>query len=136
MNIILSMSKYWIGGHTKYRLMYHIVWIPKYRKRILDGGLSKRLEELLKDCAEINGWKINELKVNKDHIHMLVELGTQISVCKAVQMFKGGSSKKLREEFPSLKEFLWGESFWADGYFAETIGKVDENKIKDYIQNQ
>ena len=130
------MVKYWIGGHTKYRLMYHIVWIPKYRKRLLAGGLSKRLSELLKDCAEINKWKIEELKINIDHVHMLVELDTKVSVSRAVQMFKGGSSKKLREEFPDLREFLWGKSFWADGYFAETIGKVNEEKIRAYICNQ
>ena len=136
MNIILSMSKYWIGGHTKYRLMYHIVWVPKYRKRILSGKISLRLEELLNDCADVNGWKIKELKIKKDHVHILVELGTRVSVSKAVQMFKGGSSIKLREEFPDLKEFLWGDSFWADGYFAETVGKVNEEKIVSYIKKQ
>jgi REP element-mobilizing transposase RayT len=52
------------------------------------------------------------------------------------QLFKGGSSKKIREEFPELEEFLWGKSFWADGYFAETVGKVDEAVIREYVKNQ
>ena len=67
---------------------------------------------------------------------MIVQLKPSISVSRAVQMFKGGSSKKIREEFPSLEEFLWGDSFWSDGYFAETVGKVNEDIIKAYVKNQ
>ena len=115
--------------------MYHIVWIPKYRKRVLSGRIAKRVEELLCECAEVNNWKIEELNICEDHIHMLVQLRQNISVSKAVQIFKGGSSKKIREEF-DLKEFLWGDSFWADGYFAETFGKFDESVIREYIKNQ
>ena len=94
------------------------------------------MKELFEQCAEINGWEIHELNIQFDHVHMLIQLKTSISVSNAVQLFKGGSSKKIREEFPDLEEFLWGESFWADGYFAETVGKVDEKKIREYIQNQ
>jgi len=128
------MSKYWNGAHTKFRLMYHIIWIPKYRKRVLKGRIAERIKELFYECAEVNNWKIEELSVCEDHIHMLVQLRQNVSVSKAVQFFKGGSSKKIREEF-DLKEFLWGDSFWADGYFAETFGKFDERVIKEYIKN-
>ena len=71
-----------------------------------------------------------------DHIHAIVQLNTKVSVAKAVQLFKGGSSKKIREEFPELEEFLWGDSLWSDGYFAETVGQCDEEVIKKYVQNQ
>ena len=67
---------------------------------------------------------------------MLVRIKPNISVSKAVQLFKGGSSKVIRSEFPELEEFLWGDSFWADGYFAKTAGKFDLAVIKKYIQNQ
>lgn len=67
---------------------------------------------------------------------MLVQLKQDIAVSKAVQLFKGGSSKKIREEFPQMEEFLWGTSFWADGYFAETVGQLNEAKIREYIKNQ
>ena len=116
--------------------MYHIVWIPKYRKRVLRGAIAKRIAELLHQCAEVNGWEIHELNVQPDHVHMLVQLVPSISVSKAVQYFKGGSSKKIREEFPELEEYLWGDSFWADGYFSETIGQVNFDKISEYIKNQ
>jgi putative transposase len=128
--------KYWTGAHTKHRHMYHIVWIPKYRKRILKDKIAKRIEELLRQCAEVNRWEIHELNVQLDHVHMLVQLVPSISVSKAVQMFKGGSSKVIREEFPGLEEYLWGDSFWGDGFFSETVGQVNEAVIREYIQNQ
>ncbi len=127
---------YWTGAHTKHRHMYHIVWIPKYRKRILKGPIAKRIEELLRECADINRWKIHELSIQADHVHMLVQLRPNVSVSRAVQLFKGGSSKVIREEFPDLREFLWGDSFWADGYFSETIGQVNVSVIREYINNQ
>ncbi len=130
------MSKYSSGAHTTHRLTYHLVWVPKYRKRVLRGELVGRLYELLKQCAEVNDWDIQELNIQVDHVHMLVQLKPDKSVAMAVQLFKGGSSKKIREEFPELEEFLWGDSFWADGYFAESVGQVTIARIKDYIKNQ
>ncbi|PCI73712.1 IS200/IS605 family transposase [Candidatus Dependentiae bacterium] len=130
------MSKYWSRSHTKHKLMYHIVWIPKYRKRLLHGNLSKRVEELLRQCAEVNMWEIHDLNIQIDHVHMLVQLKPSMSVSKVVQLFKGGSSKKIREEYPELEEFLWGDSFWGDGYFAETVGSCSESAIRKYIKNQ
>jgi putative transposase len=116
--------------------MYHIVWIPKYRKRILKDRIAKRTEELLRQCAEINKWEIHELNIQLDHVHMLVQLRPDVSVSVAVQYFKDGSSKVIREEFPELEEFLWGDSFWADGYFSETVGKVNMDIVREYIKNQ
>lgn len=116
--------------------MYHLVWLPKYRKRILSGDIERRLKELFFSCAEINGWKIVELNIQKDHVHMIVLLKQTISVSQAVQRFKGGSSKVIRSEYPELQEFLWGKSFWAEGYFAETVGRIAETAIKEYVKNQ
>ena len=127
---------YRTGSHTKYRLMYHLVWIPKYRKRILKGKLVERLNELFHQCAEVNDWKIEELNIQSDHVHMLIQLKTTISISQAGQLLKGGSSKKIRDEFPELEEFLWGNSFWGEGYFAETVGQINEAAIRRYIQNQ
>jgi putative transposase len=116
--------------------MYHIVWIPKYRKRVLKGALAERIKELLNQCAEVNRWEVHELNVQVDHIHAIVQLDTKTCVARAVQLFKGGSSKKIREEFPELEEFLWGDSLWSDGYFAETVGRCDEEVIRNYVRNQ
>ena len=116
--------------------MYHLVWIPKYRKRLLKGEIKKRLEELFYECAEMNGWKIEELNLQVDHVHMLLRIKPSVSVSRVVQILKGGSSRAIRKDFPDLKEFLWGDSFWADGYFVETCGIVNERAIRHYIKNQ
>lgn len=129
-------TKYWSGAHTKHRLMIHIVWIPKYRKRILKGVLAERIKELLQECADVNRWNIEELNIQPDHVHIVVQFKPDISVSKMVQMFKGKSSRKVRMEFPELEEFYWGDSFWGDGFFAETTGKVDLEIIKAYVKNQ
>jgi REP-associated tyrosine transposase len=130
------MSKYWCGSQTKHRLMYHLVWIPKYRKRVLQDKIANRIKELLYECADFQRWKIEELNIQPDHIHMLIRMRPEVSVSRMVQLFKGKTSKIIREEFPELQEFLWGNSFWADGYFVETSGQVNENCIREYIQNQ
>src|SRR3989344_6098044 len=129
-------GNYWTGAHTKHRLKYHVVWVPKYRKRILRGKIVIRLKELFRRCAEINSWYIEELNIQIDHVHMLVQLTPNTSVAKAVQLFKGGSSRIIRTEYSELEEFLWGDSFWSDGYFAETVGIAQEEMIKRYIREQ
>ena len=135
---MIKKNKYWTGAHTKHRMLYHIVWIPKYRKRVLEGKLSERLLELLTECAEVNRWHIDELNVQRDHVQMLVQLRPDISVSKVVQLFKGKSSYIIRKEFPHLEEFYWGkaDSFWGDGFFVETVGQINETTIKEYIRNQ
>lgn len=129
-------SMYWTGAHTQHRLMYHLVWIPKYRKRILIGQLAQPIAELFQQCADINGWRLDELNIQSDHVHMIVQLKPTVSVSKAVQLFKGGSSRAIRRDFPELDEFLWGDSFWAEGFFAETVGKCDLETIRNYVRNQ
>src|ERR1700690_1090748 len=115
-------AKYWSGAHTKHRMLIHIVWIPKYRKRILKGAIAIRIKELLEECAEVNRWQIHELNLQEDHVHMMLQIRPDVSVSEVVNKFKGRSSRIIRKEFPSIQEFLWGDSFWADGYFVDTIG--------------
>lgn len=128
--------QYWTGAHTKHRLKYHLVWIPKYRKRVLKGKIASRIESLMYECASMHGWYIEEMSINMDHVHILIQITPEVSVSKAVQYFKGGSSRIIRKEYPEMEEFLWGDSFWADGYFAETVGVAQEEVVKRYIREQ
>jgi len=130
------MSKYWSGAHTKHRVMYHIVWIPKYRKRVLKDAIARRIKELILECVEVNRWHAHEINVQPDHVHILVQLRLDISVSNAVKLIKGRSSRIIRKEFPSLEEFYWGDNFWAEGFFVETVGQVNEQTIREYIKNQ
>ena len=134
--ILIRMNSYWTGAHSKHRLMIHLVWIPKYRKRILKGTLAKRINELLLLCAAANGWEVLELNVQEDHVHIVVQFVPTISVSDMVQLFKGKSSRIIRKEFPELEEVYWGDSFWCDGYFAETVGHCNVEKILAYVKNQ
>ena len=133
---VSSMKRYWTGAHTKHRLQYHLVFIPKYRRRVLRGKVPVRLKQLFYEACRINGWRITELSIQVDHVHMLIQIGPSESVAHIVQMLKGGSSRMMRKEFPELEEFLWGDSFWADGYFAETVGSAEESVVKRYIREQ
>jgi putative transposase len=130
------MARYWTGSHTKHRLQIHLVWIPKYRKRVLRGKIVSRLKKLLYDACRLNQWWIGEINVQPDHVHILIQIKPNEAVAEVVQRLKGGTSRMIRKEFPELEEFLWGDSFWADGYFAESVGKVDEEVIRKYIKTQ
>ena len=130
------MNKYWKGAHPRHRLMVHIVWLPKYRKRILKGALVERLKGLIQECADVNRWQIDELNIQPDHVHLIIQFKPDIAISKMVQLMKGKSSKIIRQEFPELREFYWGDSFWADGFFAETVGTCNVETIKNYVKNQ
>ena len=124
------------GPHSRYRLQYHLVWIPKYRRRVMVGDVAASVRKLFYDCAQMNDWWITRLAVMPDHVHLLIELPPTVSISQTVKTFKGGSSRALRQMHPELDEWLWGDSFWAVGYFAESVGRVTENAIKLYIENQ
>lgn len=100
------------------------------------GEVAADLKRLFYQCAAMNDWWVERLVVMPDHIHMLIELPPSISVSGAVQILKGGSSRAIRQSHPELEEWLWGDSFWADGYFAESTGRNTEQAIKRYIENQ
>ena len=100
------------------------------------GKIAIRLRQLMYEACRMNGWWISEMSIQDDHIHIVVQIAPHLSVADVVQIFKGGTSRMLRKELPELEEFLWGESFWADGYFAETVGQVNEEIVKKYIREQ
>ena len=130
------MKKYYKGAHTTHRHMFHIVWLPKYRKKVLTGRIKDRVELLLRECAAVNNWEIQALNVQVDHVHIVIQLPPSISVSKAVQLLKGLSSKIIRAELPEVKKYLWGNDFWADGFFSETVGHCSEETILNYVRNQ
>jgi putative transposase len=113
-----------------------LVWIPKYRKRVLRGKIAGRIKQLLYEACKVNKWLLSEMSVQEDHVHILIQIWPRESIADVVKRLKGGTSRVIRTEFPELEEFLWGDSFWADGYFAETVGKVEEEIMQKYIREQ
>ena len=128
--------KYWTGSHTKHRLLFHLVFLPKYRRRVLNRKVASRLRSLFYEGCKFNDWWIDELEILPDHVHMLIQIRPTDTFSSVVKVLKGGTSKVIRKEFPDLKEFLWGDNFWATGYFVESIGKTNYSTMKKYIQNQ
>ena len=113
-----------------------MVWIPKYRRRVLDGPIAARLTELLHQACQVRGWGLHELSVQPDHVHLLVQVTPTDCVSDVLACLKGGTSRVIRQEFPNLAESLWGASLWGDGYFAETVGQAEEAVVRAYIRDQ
>ena len=131
-----KQERYWTGAHTTHKLRYHLVFVPKYRKRVLRGEVAARLGALLRQACEVNKWQAEELAIQPDHVHLLVQVQPKYSVSGIVNTLKGGTSRVLRLEFPDLEEHLWGDSFWADGYFAASVGVVEGSVVTEYVRAQ
>jgi putative transposase len=111
-------------AHSVYDIKYHLVWITKYRKRVLRGEIARRLRELVKQtCATLDVYIIKG-HVAVDHVHLLVSVPPSISVSELMKRVKGRSSRRLLEEFGELSRQFWGRHLWARGYFAASSGNV------------
>lgn len=130
------MSNYRKGGHTKYDVQYHIVWITKYRRKVLKGKLAERLKIILLQVCEQNNIIILKGKVMEDHVHLMLSSSPSIAPSKIVQLLKGRSSKMIQEEIPEIKKKYWGQHIWGTGYFIRTVGAVTESMIRDYVESQ
>lgn len=113
---------------------YHIIFCPKYRRKILVDGIDERLKEILKDAAEGMGCSIESMEVMPDHVHLYLKGSPTIPVHLIVKNLKGISSKILRAEFPEINRRL--PSLWTRSYYCETIGCISEETIKKYIEEQ
>jgi putative transposase len=127
---------YRTGSHSRYELKVHLVWITKYRKRILRGDVSLRLRELIREICKANEVIIVKGHVSSDHVHLLVSYPPSLSVSKLVQYLKGKTSRKLLQEYGSLRKMFWGQHLWARGYFAASVGTVTDEVVKEYIEKQ
>ena len=123
------------GSHCVYDTKYHLVWAPKYRKWVLQGEVRERTKDLFMEISDHHGYEIEELEVDKDHVHILLSFPPKYSISKVVEVLKSVSSTIIRKEYPNVKKELWGGEFWEDGYFARTVGdKVTSDIIKRYIK--
>jgi putative transposase len=132
----MSDKEYREGAHTIYDLKYHVVWVTKYRYKVLTGELSTRARDLLRQVCMAREIKIIKGHVSRDHVHMLVSCPPKLSVSAMMQYLKGRSSHMLQREFPELRRRYWGQHLWARGYFAASSGTVTDAMIKAYIEQQ
>ncbi len=127
------MSRRIRAKHSVYNLSYHIIWIPKYRKRILIGEIESTLKNILIDKAKSIGCNIKYMEIMPDHLHIFLTAPPKISVSYILNHLKGYSSFMLRKLFPSLKRY---KSLWTNSYYCESIGLISEKTVKRYIEMQ
>ena len=130
------MSKYKKLSHVVYKCDYHIVWVPKYRFRILKGFIKEQLEKDLRMLCEWKKSEVLELNIQEDHIHLVVSIPPKVSISEMMGMLKGKTAIKIFKSYPELKKKpYWGNHFWARGYFVNTVG-LNEDMIRRYVKFQ
>ena len=130
------MRRYRLGAPTKTDLKVHLIWIPKYRKRVLVGPVAVRARDILRQIAMEHELDIITGKVSADHVHMFLGYRPTQSISKTVQWLKGTSSRVLLQEFAHLRKQFWGRHFWARGYMAVSSGNITDELIQAYIDEQ
>ncbi len=130
------MTQYRKGAHTVHDLRYHVVWVTKYRYKVLQGEVGVRARDIIREVCMSNEIIIIKGHVSTDHIHLYVSAPPRLAVSKMMQYIKGKSSRRLQQEYPSLKKRYWGQHLWARGYFCVTAGQISDEQIKAYIEQQ
>ena len=130
------MEHYRKSSHTTYDLKYHLVWITKYRKSVLQGEIAKRVRELIREVCRSKDVEIIKGHISRDHVHIFVSVPPHLSISRLMQAIKGKSSWKMMSEFKTLSRSFWGRHIWARGYFAASSGNVTDEVIMQYIELQ
>ena len=122
------------NNNIVYSCKYHVVWCPKYRRKVLVDGIDVRFKELAEEVCTKLRIDLIEMEVMPDHVHLLLEVDPQFGIHRAVKQIKGYTSRVLRSEFPTLRSRL--PSLWTNSYFVSTVGGAPLSIIKQYIENQ
>ncbi len=132
----VSMSKiaYKSNRNVYYCCKYHVVWCPKYRRKVLVEQVAERLAQIIREVCQEHEAEVLSLDIQPDHVHLLVECDPQLGIHRLVRYIKGRSSHFLRQEFPVLKRKL--PTLWTNSYFVSTLGAAPLAVIKQYIENQ
>jgi len=125
-----------VGAHTKHDLKVHLVWVPKYRKKVLSGAVAVRVRDLLRQIAMEHELEIISGKVARDHVHLFIGYRPTQQISQMVQWLKGISSRMLLQEFPHLRKQFWGRHVWARGYLAVSSGRITDEMVQQYIEEQ
>ncbi len=124
-------------GHSVYKLQYHVVWVCKYRRRILKPGICSYFEKIMPSLLRsVPGVAIETIGFDKDHVHMLMVIPPKYSIADIMGKLKSQSASKMRKFFPWLEKVYWKENLvWSPGYFVSSVG-IDEDTIRNYVELQ
>ena len=129
------MSKYKTLQHTEWECKYHVIFIPKYRRKVLYGELRRHLGEVFRRLARQKESEIEEGHMMSDHVHMMIAIPPKYSVSQVIGFIKGKSAIHIARHFGERRRNFVGQHFWARGYFVSTVGR-DETVIRQYIRRQ
>ncbi len=124
-----------IGSHTVSWLTAHIVWVTKYRYKVLEGDIQKRCRDLVKQICDSEDVKILKGVVSKDHVHIHIEYRPSLNISDIVKRLKGRTSRRLQEEYPELSKRYWGRHFWAIGYGVWSTGNITDEMVQEYLEH-
>jgi len=130
----MNKIAYKSNHHVYYSCKYHVVWCPKYRRKVLVEEVAMRLTQIMREVCQEHQAEVLSLEVMPDHVHVLLEVNPQFGIHRLVRLIKGRSSRLLRQEFPVLKRKL--PTLWTNSYFVSTVGGAPLSVIKQYIENQ
>lgn len=128
------MDKLKSTRHAKYMLNYHMVWIPKYRRKVLTGQVAETVKIALQTAAETKGWKILAMEVMPDHVLLFVSAPPRFTPAEIVKTLKGWSARRVLMAFPDLTQKTYRGRFWAPSYYVGTAGSVSTETIRRYIE--
>jgi putative transposase len=134
MEVAQYNKKYQTYDHMIFSCQYHVIFCPKYRRKVLVNGIDERLKQLLKEKESEYGYSIMEAEIMPDHVHLLLDITPDRNITEIVNLIKGYTSHQLREEFPSLKKRL--PTLWTRSKFISSVGAVTLEVVKRYIEEQ
>ena len=130
---LMPKVAYRSSRNVVYSAKYHLVWCPKYRRRVLVGKVEARLAGIIREVCAEHQVEVLGLEIMPDHVHLLVEVDPSFGVSRLVRLLKGRSSRMLRREFAHLRRF---PSLWTNSWFVSTVGGAPLSVIKAYVENQ
>ncbi|MCC0646201.1 IS200/IS605 family transposase [Clostridioides sp. ZZV14-6150] len=124
------------NNHSVFLLHYHLVMCIKYRRKVIDNSISDRLKDIFVDIAPNYGVELLEWNHDIDHVHLLFKAKPNTEISKLLNAYKSASSRRIKNEFPSIRKSLWKEYFWSKSYCLVTTGGAPLDVAKQYIENQ
>lgn len=134
MEIQNKSKQYKSTNHLVYSCQYHVIFCPKYRRKVLVDNIETRLKELILEKQEEYGYEVIDMEIMPDHVHLLLDVNPMIGIVTIVSKIKGYTSKTLRDEFPTLKKRI--PTLWTHSRFISTVGAVTLEVVKKYIEEQ
>jgi putative transposase len=124
------------AAHNRHALAVHLIWVVKYRRSVLTHEIGDRVKAIVSEVASEIGCEIIKIETDVDHVHVIVRLKPTHTVSDVVKRFKGRSARLIFQEFPAIKNRLWGGHLWQPSYYAATVGGAPLETLKKYVEEQ